>query len=652
MEALAAIKQGTICPWGKGHCDLRGKQLSLHEKYWLGSRLHFKINNCKELIKKYKLSERTLYKYSSSFRNEGILHNGDGRPVTFDEESCNSIKRLLSSGEYKTTTPDYRCMMLQEGELTAKKRKISTTSHDPPHRTTLWRMETKLAIKTGHGEATTTARMDACADVQNAVTFAAMNACMVPLSKPHLTANLDATQFTVENAKGKIELKYCLVEEEDNVPETLKVVPQKGDGLVSYFIKYYLLMFANGTVASPVFVVADTSMSKRECDVHEVLDMGIGTDVGSKGYIVFCKTRCANNTFYKWLNDSILIPMITAQKTLHGDRDDAITWFQLDGEPVQINVYEDPEVLAALEAHNVVIGKPPASTTSITQPCDIKNCFKGPKTALKNINDLAVKNHFMVKRLLDLATLHEKRCKTKMKAGHKKMFAHGLLRIRMALQQSMRPKMVEESFAAAGIYPYCPMQIMRNCKADITDEQLTTILGAIPRLSSILKRQGELFQKDLAHAGIVNNMDSNKDHLVVYRRRSVLITNTNLIQRECRKRELAEIAAEEKEAKRVERRNKKERKDAAAAATAAVETAAATAAAALAMTTVHVAPAGMPHAGAAVIAATPPYASFDDICNIENVDDDEEIDAQAEEEEPEEEEDEVEGDDPRVLFQN
>ena len=101
------------------------------------------------------------------------------------------------------------------------------------------------------------------------------------------------------NAKGKIEVKYCLVEEEDNVPETLKVVPQKGDGLVSYFIKYYLLMFADGTVALPVFVVADTSMSKGECDVHEVLGMGIGTDVGSKGYIVFCKTRCANNTFYK-----------------------------------------------------------------------------------------------------------------------------------------------------------------------------------------------------------------------------------------------------------------------------------------------------------------------------------------------------------------
>jgi hypothetical protein len=73
--------------------------------------------------------------------------------------------------------------------------------------------------------------------------------------------------------------------------------------------------------------------------------------------------------------------MITAQKTLHGDRDDAITWFQLDGEPVQIKVYEDPEVLAALQAHNVVIGKPLlghllADSCQKCRICEVMRCLQ------------------------------------------------------------------------------------------------------------------------------------------------------------------------------------------------------------------------------------------------------------------------------------
>ena len=64
-----------------------------------------------------------------------------------------------------------------------------------------------------------------------------------------------------------------------------------------------------------------------------------------------------------------------------------MTWFQLDGESVQIAIYQSKQMLKKLEDMNIVVGKPPASTTDITQPSDIRHCFKGPKTALKHIND-------------------------------------------------------------------------------------------------------------------------------------------------------------------------------------------------------------------------------------------------------------------------
>ena len=70
------------------------------------------------------------------------------------------------------------------------------------------RIEQELEIKTGNAETTTNARALAVADIQNAVSFAAMNSLMVPLSHPAMIMNVDGTQFTVGCNKGKVQVKY------------------------------------------------------------------------------------------------------------------------------------------------------------------------------------------------------------------------------------------------------------------------------------------------------------------------------------------------------------------------------------------------------------------------------------------------------------
>jgi hypothetical protein len=622
------ININTQCPWGTGRTDLRGVTLTMSDKYWIGSRMHFKLLKNRELQKRFKLSERTIAKYSSAFRDKKVLYDYCGRPDQFDEESSEAIVEALSDPYYKLTTPTYRKIIEKESNLTADRRNIPKTSRHAPHRSTIWRAEQRLAVHTGNGEATTNARELATADILNAVSFAAMQAAVGPSADAHNTCNLDASQFTVGSLKGKIEVKYCLVGEDDNVPDSLKVAHQDSSGVTSYFIKYYLLMFADGTAAAPVFVVADNSMAKGDIDVHEVLGLGIGTDIGSKGYVVFCKTRCGNNAFYRWLNDSILIPMVVSKKALHKAAENAITWFQLDGEPVQIKVYEDSEVIASMTEHGIVIGKPPASTTSITQPCDYGNCFKGPKTALKFINDGDVKDHFMIPILNKVVEAHQKKMKTKLKSGHKKMFSHGLVRIITALRKSMRPEMIMDSFRETGIYPYNLSIILRNCKTVIEDDEAAEIARAIPGLAAILLVKGELTDRDLARAGMRNNMNSFKDGLVVYRRRSVIMTNKQLIQRESLKRGRAAMEAVDKEEKRVERNLKKQR-------------AAALAAAAL--------------AAADTADSNVEDMVYDAICNVEVVEvvedeDSEEEDSEEEEGEEEEEEEEDEG--TTVLFES
>ena len=99
-----------------------------------------------------------------------------------------------------------------------------------------------------------------------------------------------------------------------------------------------------------------------------------------------------------------------------------LTWFQLDGEPVQIEVYNDPEMIQKLHDQNIVIGKPSASTSEITQPCDKEHCFLGPKAAFKYIHDsdVALKEQ-MVERLAVVCDAHQE-THGKLPARHKKLF--------------------------------------------------------------------------------------------------------------------------------------------------------------------------------------------------------------------------------------
>ena len=77
-------------------------------------------------------------------------------------------------------------------------------------------------------------------------------------------------------------------------------------GITSYFIKWFAVINAFGNTSDPVFIVADNNMKENIIDIHEIPGLGID----SKGYVVFCKTRCGNKEFLEWFNEVILIKFI------------------------------------------------------------------------------------------------------------------------------------------------------------------------------------------------------------------------------------------------------------------------------------------------------------------------------------------------------
>ena len=282
----------------------------------------------------------------------------------------------------------------------------------------------------------------------------------------------------------------------------------------------------------------------------------------------------------------------------------APAWFQLDGEPEQIAIYSKPAVLKILEENNVLVGKQSASTTEVQQPCDVGNCFKGTKKKLKGINDNCVKvNAIMMDRNKALIEKHndylkynsicntepadnvgsstnvantttteasssllssKKRKKTKQQAvfnpAHAKMAITGLLRVQAALQNTMKPEMIRESFSKAGVYPYSLSQILNNCSTKLSSNEEQNIVTQMNDLTNKMKKQGEIFETDFDMCHIMSSHQDNskkaRDELVIYRRRSCILTHPSLLNRESEKLQKKTDDAAEAAEKRDEKKRK------------------------------------------------------------------------------------------------
>jgi hypothetical protein len=82
------------------------------------------------------------------------------------------------------------------------------------------------------------------------------------------------------------------------------------------------------------------------------------------------------------------------------------------------------------------------------------------------------------------------------------MTIYGLLRIKMALCEVMRPRMIEDSFAKTGIYPLNINKIFGNCTTKIDKDEYDQLLTQVEPLTDVFKEQGELFDGDYDAVGI------------------------------------------------------------------------------------------------------------------------------------------------------
>ena len=196
-------------------------------------------------------------------------------------------------------------------------------------------------------------------------------------------------------------------------------------------------------------------------------------------------------------------------------------------------------MLDLLHSNNIVVGKLPASTTSFTQPCDVGNCFKATKTALKNLNAFEFGNNPRMLQLIEAVFQEHHKRKVNaigataglkpIAAEIRRRMAHGLLRVQRA-QECIRHGTISRSFADCGIYPYNASLILQKCATKLRVSVMNNILTSLPALAALFRTQGELSDTDMDTHNIPTTRPL--DHLVIYRRRAVLLTHASVIEKE------------------------------------------------------------------------------------------------------------------------
>jgi hypothetical protein len=363
--------------------DYSQVKLSSEQKQWIGKQIKDNSARPRKIVSKYAIKRDAVKKYAYRVKRGLKCHSKGGKPPILEAEDLIELESWVKNSTYHIRTAIFHERIFELAKARHLERGNSPLTFRAPCSKSIATYEKKMGIMSKHAEATTKARAEAVADIQNAISFAAMNFGIVPNVHSSLIINCDATQFTVGHASAnQIEVKVL------TKSECYKVLPDDtNNGITAYFIKYYLIMNASGQISHPVYVIADENMDTESIDVYRVPCLSLSCHLESTGWLVFCKTRCCNITFYRWLLKEMVIGFISSIKQRSELDEKSLSWFQLDGESIQIAPFKDEAILQLFNENNIIVGKPPASTTSITQPCDVGPCFIAVKSALKDITD-------------------------------------------------------------------------------------------------------------------------------------------------------------------------------------------------------------------------------------------------------------------------
>jgi transposase len=435
-------KKQPQCPFGRGNHHLVAAQLSISEKTWIANARLITGTPVKMLAKRFRIDRSTINRWVDIVCNEGNFHAQGGRPPRMDPKHHKHLVEFLQDKPQNERMDTWEAEVAKAVSADAVDAGIASCQVKPISKRTMGRIKKQLKVGEGEAELDTNARALALADVRNALSFAVMNACCVPISTPELIINVDATQFTCGDVKARGSKAAYIGKR----PRNLKVAPIAGEsGLTSFFIKLYATINAAGGQARPIYIYADPEMKDGEIDVHEVIGIGAGTSPRETAFIVFSKTRVPQLAFYKWYFRMVLVPWVQELREIYGLTAEVPAFFHLDGEAAQIAPFlQETQIRQLMKEHNILVGKPPAGTTAATQALDAGPLFMTSKDHLSHTTDLQFADHWLIRngRLRAVWDAHKAYMgeRSPISDAHRKSGIHGILRIQQSTQRAFHSK--------------------------------------------------------------------------------------------------------------------------------------------------------------------------------------------------------------------
>ena len=231
------------------------------------------------------------------------------------------------------------------------------------------------------GQLKTNARIEAEYDPRNSFTMAATVEAFCKCLSPAMIFNWDATQYALSPDKDEI----CVFQ---NGVDLGSLTSDSGGGTF-LSIKHYHLHNASGTVAPPVFVIADDSMDPEAFVWDEVPELSTSTDVNGKAYLCRCRTRNSNSAFYRWYGIFIVAPFANdvrdRMKLTNPDGSPMRAFVTCDGEQEQIKVFEHEDFLDISSHAKIDFGKVAASCSGKLQSSDVSPLFRAIKTKIHSV---------------------------------------------------------------------------------------------------------------------------------------------------------------------------------------------------------------------------------------------------------------------------
>jgi len=430
---------------------------------------------------------------------------------------------------------------------------------------TVYNYSKKLKITKEKGQKTTNARRDASLDVRNFLSMAVMNAVETENLSHHCIGNLDATQFILKYTDQQ---KLISIDKLNIHSPTTRTE----ESIFDLLVKQFFFVNAAGFSSPPLFLISCESLGENEMVIVEVSGLSFSFDGKTNGLIVFCNSRIGNKSFFEWMFSCFVIQNVKNFKSRQSNSKNF--YLVLDGEATQIQSLDNENIRKLLSENDIDIGKGPASCSGCCgNALDCGNLFKSIKTSLKGKRGIGQRES-MNSELEDCINIELSKFNDKLKLSNEKKLkiCQGIVHLLFYELKCLNFSIIKKSFEKIGMIGENRLECTLTCCSDyqnIPANQILLIKSSMDALSNLFKLHGEIKESEYDSMGIMrvegSENSSNKDELVVYRQRAVLLTALESIERRKKyfieKERLGREVEEKRKSKERERERLKEEKE-------------------------------------------------------------------------------------------